>query len=73
MAAMLVLPLYKKELGVKLHLGVIQEKNKIIYVPETFIVKPLRARDVDRLTQCQQYMNIINRNIEYLSLKEVAT
>lgn len=55
--------LYKRELGVKLHLGVIQEKGKTIYVPETFMVKSERARDVDRLTEGQQYMNIVSRSI----------
>lgn len=58
------LVLYKKELGVKLHLGAVNENNTTIYIPETFIVKSLRARDVDRLTVGQQYMNIINLNIE---------
>lgn len=60
--------LYSEELGVKLNLGVIKEQiDKKIYVPETFIVKPLRSRDSNRLTDGQSYMNIIDFSVEDIS------
>lgn len=57
--------LYNEKLGVKLHLGVIREQaNESLYVPETFIVKSIRARDSQRLTEGQTYMNVIDLKIE---------
>ncbi|OAA85098.1 PBECR4 domain-containing protein [Clostridium coskatii] len=57
--------LYHEKLGVKLHLGVVKEQNgKVYYVPQTFIVKSIRARDRDRLTSGQRFANIVERTIE---------
>ncbi len=54
--------LYHDDLGVRLHLGVVQEQDdKNLYSPETFIVRKIR-RGHDRYTKCppQVYMNVVN-------------
>ncbi|MGL4344952.1 MAG: hypothetical protein ACRCTE_07135 [Cellulosilyticaceae bacterium] len=55
--------LYNERLGVKLHLGVIDEQGTEYYVPETFIVSTLRERDKNRLTEGQVFMNVIDIDI----------
>lgn len=55
--------LYNEKLGVKLHLGVIDEQGTAYYVPETFIVSSLRERDRNRLTEGQVFMNVIDIDI----------
>lgn len=52
--------LYHDELGVRLHLGVIQEQDgKNIYVPETFFVKKIRGKDIYTQTPPNVYMNVV--------------
>lgn len=59
--------LFHNELGVKLQLGVIKEKNgKMYYVPETFIPTKISKRNAERLTKGQTYANIIERSIELI-------
>lgn len=55
--------LYNERLGVKLHLGVIEEEGTDYYVPETFIVSSLRDRDRNRLTEGQVFMNVVDIDI----------
>ncbi len=45
----------------KIQLGAVQEKGTIYYVPETFIVTPIRDKSVDRLTGRQRFAEIIER------------
>lgn len=56
--------LYHDELGVRLHLGVLQEQSdKNIYIPETFFVRKVRDKDIYTQTPPNQYMNIIKVEI----------
>lgn len=55
--------LFHEELGLKLHLGVLNDTdNSTIYVPETFIVKGPRDRDRNRFTEKQEFKSIVERD-----------
>lgn len=53
--------LYSTKFKMKLQLGAVQETGTIYYVPETFIVTPVRDKSVDRLTGGQRFAQIIER------------
>lgn len=53
--------LYSTKFKMKIQLGAVKEKGTIYYVPETFIVTPIRDKAVDRLTGRQRFAEIIER------------
>jgi len=59
--------IYDEKNNFKIHLGILKEQNeKDIYVPETYIVISCKDKRKDYYTEGQEYVKIINRNIELI-------